>query len=83
MRRFVRRCRPAASKSGVHDRAARVALRGVGRDGKPHRLLCLDGMEQEHEFFATDRTRARADLRVNGHPSEDHDPHNDVVVLAR
>lgn len=67
----------------MHDRAARVALRGVGRDGKPHRRLWLDGMEQEHEFFATDRTRARADLRVNGHPSEDHDPHNDVVVLAR
>jgi len=68
MRRVVRRCRSAASKSGVHDRAARVALGGVGRDGKPHRRLCLDGMEQEHEFFATDRTRARADLRVNGHP---------------
>lgn len=58
-------------------------LRGVGRDGKPHRRLCLDGMEQEHECFATDRTRARADLPVNGHPSEDHDPHNDVVVFAR
>lgn len=40
-------------------------------------------MEQEPEFFATDRTRATGDLRVNGHPSEDHDPHNDVVVLAR
>ena len=40
--------------------------RGVERDGEDHRQLWVDWMRREGEFFAADRTRARADLVVPG-----------------
>ena len=55
--------------------------RGVARDGGTHRQLWLDWMKEEHQFFADDRTRARADLRVDGNPSVTHDPETEVVTL--
>lgn len=40
--------------------------RGLARDGDDHRKLWEDWMPREAEFFATDRTRARADVIVPG-----------------
>ena len=40
--------------------------RGIARDGEDHRALWEDWMWREDEFFAADRTRARADLVVPG-----------------
>ena len=40
--------------------------RGIERDGEDHRELWVDWMRREDEFFAADRTRARADLVVPG-----------------
>jgi uridine kinase len=55
-------------------------LRGVDRDGETHRQLWLAWMDEEQRFFAEDRTRARADMRVNGHPSVEHDPETEVLT---
>ena len=55
--------------------------RGIERDGETHRQLWLDWMKSEQQFFADDRTRARADLRVNGHPHVRHDHEAELVVL--
>lgn len=55
--------------------------RGVERDGETHRRLWLDWMKEEERFFADDRTRARADLWVDGNPSVKHDPTLEVVTL--
>jgi uridine kinase len=41
--------------------------RGVARDGESHRALWERWMTLEDEFFARDRTRARADLVVDTH----------------
>jgi hypothetical protein len=38
-------------------------------------------MDEEREFFATDGTRARADLRVTGHPTVPHDHETELVTL--
>jgi len=38
-------------------------------------------MEPEAEFFDRDRTRERADLRVNGAPTVPHDPERQVVTV--
>lgn len=40
--------------------------RGIARDGEDHRALWEGWMRREIEFFATDRTRQRADLVVPG-----------------
>lgn len=40
--------------------------RGLARDGEDHRQLWVDWMPREQQFFAADRTRARADLVVPG-----------------
>lgn len=37
---------------------------------------------QEQAMYATERTRERADLRVDGHPSERYDPGVEVVLLG-
>jgi len=55
--------------------------RGVERDGETHRQLWLDWMNVERQFFAEDRTRAMADLRINGHPHVSHDQETEVVTL--
>lgn len=57
--------------------------RGIARDGESHRALWLDWMKREREFFAHDRTRERADLRVNGAPTETHDAAHEVVLLGK
>ncbi len=47
------------------DAPADVRLsRGVQRDGEDYLDLWLQWMEQERSFFAADRTRERADLRI-------------------
>jgi hypothetical protein len=55
--------------------------RGLERDGTDHRDLWLTWMAGEREFFAADGTRARADLRVSGHPTVPHDPETELVTL--
>jgi hypothetical protein len=55
--------------------------RGLDRDGTDHRHLWLTWMAEEREFFAADGTRARADLRVTGHPAVPHDPETELVTL--
>jgi uridine kinase len=56
--------------------------RGVARDGESHRHLWREWMAEERAFFAEDRTRERADLRVDGDPSTPHDPATQIVSLA-
>jgi uridine kinase len=55
--------------------------RGLERDGDTHRDLWLDSMTTERQFFTDDRTRTRADLRVNGNPDISHDQESEVVLL--
>ena len=55
--------------------------RGLERDGTDHRQLWLTWMAEERETFAADGTRARADLRVSGHPTVRHDPETELVAL--
>ena len=55
--------------------------RGLERDGTSHRQLWLTWMDEEREFFATDGTRARADLRVTGHPTFPHGDETELVTL--
>ncbi len=54
--------------------------RGIDRDGEDHRDLWLTWMREEQEFFAADKTRQRADLRIDGAPSVAHDPETQVVT---
>jgi hypothetical protein len=54
--------------------------RGLERDGTDHRQLWLTWMAEERELFAADGTRARAELRVSGHPTVPHDPETEVVT---
>ena len=56
--------------------------RGLERDGTDHRQLWLSWMAVEREFFASDGTRARADLRVSGSPTVPHDPETELVTLG-
>jgi hypothetical protein len=66
------------------DAPAEVRLaRGLARDGESHRALWLDWMARERDFFTMDRTAEAADLRVDGAPTESHDPKNEVVLLDR
>ncbi len=55
--------------------------RGLERDGTGHRQRWLTWMAEEREFFAADGTRARADLRVTGHPAVRHDGETELVTL--
>lgn len=55
--------------------------RGLERDGTDHRQLWRTWMADERKFFAADGTRARADLRVSGHPTVPHDPETELVTL--
>lgn len=49
----------------VHAPRAVRLRRGIARDGESHRELWLRWMAEEDEFFATDRTRGRADLVID------------------
>lgn len=57
--------------------------RGIDRDGEALRDRWLDWMRWEREHFAAERTRERADLVVDGSPTEPHDPERQLVVKAR
>jgi hypothetical protein len=39
-------------------------------------------LAEEGVYFAADGTRARADLRVTGHPTVPHDPESELVTLG-
>lgn len=54
--------------------------RGIGRDGEALRDRWLDWMRWERDHFATERTRERADLIVDGDPAIEHDPATEVVA---
>lgn len=55
--------------------------RGLARDGEAYRDLWTDWQTREREWFATDRTKEAADLRIDGAPRERHDPASEVVPL--
>jgi chloramphenicol 3-O-phosphotransferase len=55
--------------------------RGLARDGESHRGLWARWMRDETAFFAQDRTRARADLVVDGDPNRAHEPERELVIL--
>jgi uridine kinase len=57
--------------------------RGVERDGEASLPMWRDWAAQEDVVFAAERTRDRADLRIDGDPSVDHDPAREVVLLDR
>ena len=59
--------------------ATRLA-RGLARDGEHERHLWLDWMRQEQEFFTNDRTRERADLRVDSATSSGSNIDEGVVM---
>src|SRR6266508_261756 len=54
--------------------------RGIERDGEALRDRWLDWMRWERDHFATERTRQRADLIVDGAPEVPHDPEQEIVV---
>lgn len=55
--------------------------RGIGRDGESHRDLWLHWMRAEAEFYSDDRTMDSVNLRVDGNPTEPHDPATQVVAI--
>lgn len=57
--------------------------RGVERDGEAYRPLWERWARQEDALFAAEETRARADYRIDGDPTEPHDPQAAVVLLTR
>lgn len=56
--------------------------RGIERDGEAFRPHWERWAAQEVTLFAEERTRERADLRIDGAPSLGHDPDTQVVVLG-
>jgi uridine kinase len=59
-------------------RATRLA-RGIARDGESMRPEWDAWMEAEDAFFERDRARERADVVVDGAPTERHDPDAEFV----
>ena len=57
--------------------------RGIDRDGEALRDRWLDWMRWERDHFATENTRARADLIIDGNPSIPHDPTTTLVTKAQ
>ena len=55
--------------------------RGLERDGEAYRPHWERWARQEAAMFADDRTRERADVRVDGNPAEPHDRDREVVLL--
>ncbi len=60
--------------------AVRLA-RGLARDGEAYRPHWQRWAVQEEALFADERTRERADVRVDGAPVAPHDPASQVVLL--
>jgi hypothetical protein len=54
--------------------------RGISRDGEPLRPQWDRWMAEEDAFFERDGTRDRADLIVDGSPSEPHDPDLEFIT---
>ncbi len=65
----------------VAGRDLRLA-RGLARDGEALREEWLRWMADEEKHFATDDTRRRADVVVDGAPAVQHDPEREFVRLA-
>lgn len=57
--------------------------RGLERDGESFRPHWERWARQEAAMFASDRTRRRADLLVDGDPDTAHDPLREFVLLPR
>jgi uridine kinase len=55
--------------------------RGIKRDGETFRPHWRRWAAQEDEHFAVDGTAARADIRIDGAPTVEHDPDLEVVPL--
>jgi hypothetical protein len=53
------------------------------RDGEDYRPHWERWVRQEDVLFAAERTRQRADLRIDGAPSIPHDPEHEIVLAAR
>lgn len=64
----------------VHAPADQRLSRGLNRDGNDHLDVWQRWMAWEDQFFSQDRTRERADLRVDGHPTTPHDPETHLVT---
>jgi uridine kinase len=62
-------------------RARRLA-RGLERDGESMRAQWEQWMAEEEAHFDKDRARGRADLIIDGAPSNPHDPEDEFVRLA-
>jgi uridine kinase len=55
--------------------------RGIERDGEQYRPLWERWARQEDAVFAAERTRERADYRIDGASTADHDPARNVVLI--
>ncbi|UYM04284.1 nucleoside/nucleotide kinase family protein [Solicola gregarius] len=55
--------------------------RGIDRDGETYRPHWERWAVQEVAMFAADGTRERADLRIDGDPSEPHSRDREVVLI--
>jgi hypothetical protein len=55
--------------------------RGIERDGEAYRPLWERWALQEDALFAVERTRERADFRVDGAPVAGYDPTRHVRLL--
>jgi hypothetical protein len=62
--------------------AERRLERGLERDGAEARPFWDAWMAEEDAHFATDGTRARCDLVVDGNPGVDHDPETEFVRIG-
>jgi uridine kinase len=56
--------------------------RGIERDGEALRDHWLEWMRWERDHFATENTRARADLIVDGNPTLPHDPALELITKS-
>ncbi|WP_020390977.1 uridine kinase family protein [Kribbella catacumbae] len=56
--------------------------RGIDRDGEALRDRWLDWMRWERDHFATENTRTRANLVVDGNPVVPHDPATELVTKS-
>ena len=55
--------------------------RGVARDGETFRPHWERWARQENALFAAEDTRERADYRIDGAPTAEHDPGREVVLI--
>jgi uridine kinase len=56
--------------------------RGIARDGEALRDHWLDWMRWERDHFAMENTRGRADVIVDGSPTQPHDPETELVATS-